>query len=179
MRIAAMVVAALLATVVVASAQVPYIAVYFDPYLTQETKDCPGVVMDTWYVGAVNFNVFITGADFMIEYPPAVTWMSDNPPPVKIGSTPTGISIGFALPLNGYSAVELMSVNVLWNCDSCVEPYLDNQVKVLMNPTTSFLGVTDYPEYNLVPGAGLTALICATIPAEDTTWGQVKALYGE
>jgi len=72
MRIATLVVAALLATVVVASAQSPYIAVYFDPYHTQETKDCPGLVHDTWYVAAVNFNVFITGTEFAIEYPPAV-----------------------------------------------------------------------------------------------------------
>jgi len=39
MRIATLVVVALLATAVVASAQVPYIAVYFDPYHTQENKD--------------------------------------------------------------------------------------------------------------------------------------------
>ncbi len=42
MRIATLVVVALMATVVAVSAQTPYIAVYFDQYLTQETKDCPG-----------------------------------------------------------------------------------------------------------------------------------------
>jgi len=179
MRIATLVVTALLATVVVASAQVPYIAVYFDPYHTQEAKVCPGFVVDTWYVAAVNFNTYITGADFAIQYPPAVTWMADlNLPPVKVGNTPTGLSMGYALPQNGYGVLELCQVQVFWNCDHCADPYYNNQVKVITNPLTGFLGVTDYPNFNLIPGTGLTTLICPLgVPTEDTTWGQVKALY--
>lgn len=179
MRIATLVVAAVLATVAVASAQTPYIAVYFDPYHTQETKDCPGFVTDTWYVAAVNFNLYITGADFKIEYPPAVTWLADlNVPPVKIGATPTGLTFGYALPQNGYGVLELMQVLVAWNCDHCGELYQNNLVKVVPNPATAFLGVADYPNYNLIPGVGLTSIICPLgVPNEDTTWGQVKALY--
>jgi hypothetical protein len=179
MRIATLVVAALLATVVVASAQAPYIAVYFDPYHTQETKNCPGFVTDTWYVAAVNFNVYVTGADFMIQYPPAVTWLADlNVPQVKVGATPTGITMGWPLPLNGFGSLELCQVLVMWNCDHCDAPFFDNFVKVVPNPATMFLGVSDYPNYNLIPGVGLTSVICPlTVPNEDTTWGQVKALY--
>lgn len=181
MRIATLVVAVLLATAVVASAQTPYIAVYFDPFHTQETEVCQGPVTDTWYVAAVNFNVFITGADFMIQYPPAVSWVADlNLPPVKIGSTPVGLSMGFALPQNGFNVVELCQVLVQWNCDQCVDPFTNNLVKVVANPVTGFLGVTDYPNYNMIPGVGLTTIICPVgVPNEDTTWGQVKALYGE
>ncbi len=164
-----------------ASGQTPYMAVYFDQYHTQETKDCPGFVIDTWYVAAVNFNTFITGADFAIQYPPAVLWIADlNLPPVVIGNTLTGISMGWALPKNGYGVFEMCRVQVLWNCDHCADPYLDNLVRVIPNPMTGFLGVTDFPNFNLVPGIGLTTVICPrTIPTEDTTWGQVKALYGE
>ena len=180
MRIAMLVAVALMATVVAVSAQAPYIAVYFDQYHTQETKDCPGFVVDYWYVAAVNFNTFITGADFAIQYPAAVTWLADlNMPPVTIGNTLTGVSMAFALPQNGYGSFELCQVKVFWNCDACVVPYVNNQVRVVPNPVTGFLGVTDYPQYNLIPGNGLTALICATVPAEETTWGQVKSLYGE
>lgn len=179
MRIATLVVAAVLATVVVANAQTPYIAVYFDPYHTQETKDCPGFVTDTWYVAAVNFNIYITGADFMIQYPPAVTWLADlNVPPVKIGNTATGLSFGYALPQNGYGVLELCQVLVMWNCDHCGEAFQNNLVKVVPNPATGFLGVSDYPNFNLIPGTGLTSIICPLgVPNEDTTWGQVKALY--
>jgi len=179
MRIATLVVAALLATVVVASAQTPYIAVYFDQYLTQETKNCPGFVTDTWHVAAVNFNTYITGADFMIQYPPAVTWLADlNVPTVKIGNTATGLTFGYPLPQNGYGALELCQVLVMWNCDHCADPFHNNLVKVVANPSTGFLGVSDYPNYNLVPGVGLTSIICPLgVPNEDTTWGQVKALY--
>ena len=180
MRIATLVVVALMATVVAVSAQTPYIAVYYDQYLTQETKDCPGPMMDTWYVAAKNFNAFLTGAEFAIQYPAAVLYLGDaNTPPVTVGNTQAGISMGFALPVNGFFDVFLCNVKVFWNCSSCVDPYLNNVVKVVANPVTGFLGVTDFPQYNLIPGVGLTSYICATVPAEETSWGQVKALYGE
>jgi hypothetical protein len=165
---------------------VPYIAVYFDQYYGygQETKDCPGFVMDTWYVAAVNFNTYITGADFQILYPGAVTYLGDlNTPPVTVGNTAAGISMGFALPQNGYNPVPLCQVRVFWNCDNCDRPggpFVNNLVKVVTNPNTGFLGVTDFPNFNMVPGVGLTAVICpTTVPVEETSWGQVKALYGE
>jgi len=51
---------------------------------------------------------------------------------------------------------------------------------VIPHPGTGFLGGVDYPGFNLVPSVGLTAVLCAcTIPTEQTTWGQVKAVYGE
>jgi hypothetical protein len=111
----------------------------------------------------------------------AVTWLADlNKPPVAIGSTPTGLSMGFALPLNGFGTLELLQVQVFWNCSECVDPFNNNQVKVVAHPLTGYLGVTDYPQYNLLPGVGLTALICPMpVPTEDTTWGKVKAIYGE
>ena len=184
MRIATLVVAALLATVVAAGAQSPYIAVYFDQYHTQETKECPGFVLDTWYVAAVNFNVFITGTEFKVEYPPVVTWAADlpgvNPADLVIGDTSTGISMTWGLPQIGFGSFELCQVQVNWNCDHCAEPIANSLVKVVPNPMTMFLGVTDYPNYDLINGVGLTAIICPLgVPNEDTTWGQVKALYGE
>lgn len=181
MRIATLVVVALLATAVAVGAQTPYIAVYFDQYHTQETETCQGIGnLDTWYVAAVDFNVFITGAEFAIQYPPAVIHLADvNTPPVTIGNTLTGVSMGWPLPQNGYGLLSVCQVQVFWNCDYCVAPFLNNAVRVVAHPVTGFLGVTDFPNFNLVPGIGLTALICATVPVEDTTWGQVKALYGE
>jgi len=183
MRIATLVFATLMVTAVAVSAQTPYIAVYFDKGHSQEAKDCPpgpGPVVDTWYIAAVNFNMFLSGAEFMVSYPPAVTWLADAAtPPVTLGNTLTGITMGFPFPQNGFNTVDLCQVVVQWNCESCTG-FLDNQVKVVAHPGTGFLGGVDYPGFNLVPSIGMTAMICAcTIPTEQTTWGQVKSLYGE
>jgi hypothetical protein len=166
----------------VASAQVPYIAVYFNSGFSQEAKDCPGVgVFDTWYVAAVNFNMFLAGADFKIEYPPAVNWIADLQVwTIFQGTTPTGYSVGFPFPQNGFVPVPLVKPYVMWNCEECMPPWQNNQVKVVPNPATGFLGAVGYPGFGLVPSLGLTALICPLpIATEQTTWGQVKAVYGE
>jgi hypothetical protein len=181
MRIATLVVVALMATAVAVSAQTPYIAVYFDAGMSQESMDCPGPVPGVLYVGGVNFNAFIAGAEFAIQYPPAIMWLGDfGTPPVTIGATPTGISMGFPLPVAAFSPIQLCGVNIFWQCSGCVDTYWDNPIKVVPNPITGFLGYVDYPQNNLIPAGGLTAIICPhTVPNNQTTWGQVKALYGE
>jgi len=182
MRIATLVCALLIVTAVAVSAQTPYIAVYFNSGYSQEAKDCPGVgVLDTWYVAAVNFNVFLLGADFAIQYPPAVTFLADLQVwTLYQGTTAAGYSVGFPIPQNGFSPVLLVKPLVMWNCAECVDPWHNNQIKVVANPATGFLGGVDYPGFNLVPSTGLTALICSLpIATEQTTWGQVKAVYGE
>jgi hypothetical protein len=180
MRIATLVVVALMVTAVAVSAQTPYIAVYFDSGLSLESKNCPGPVGDVLYVGGVNFNAFIVGAEFAIQYPPSMTWLGDlNTPQVTIGSTPTGISMGYPLPIAAFSPIELCRVAILWACPEC-EGYWDQPIRVVPHPFTAFLGFVDYPQNDLVPTGGLTAIVCPnTVPIEDTTWGQVKALYGE
>jgi hypothetical protein len=161
----------------VASAQTPYIAVYFDSAHSQIAANCPGQVLDTLYVVAVNFNAPITGAEFAIEYPPVLTWMGDQAlPPVSIGSTAHGISIGFPSPRNGFIPVELCQTLVFWNCVHCALQY-QGIVRAAPHPATGFLGVSDYPGYNLIPGVGPLSTICIYTPTEQTTWGQVKSLY--
>jgi hypothetical protein len=186
MRIATLVVAALLATVVVASAQVPFIAVYFDQYYSVEAlppapadDPCPGVgVVDYAWIALVNANRYVTGVDFAVNYPAEMFWLADlDTQPVLIGSTPGGFSMGWALPQNGYVPVPICKVKFMWMCDACVNSNVP--VTVVANPNTGDLAFTDYPAYAIFPAVGLTALICATVPAEETTWGQVKALFGE
>jgi hypothetical protein len=182
MRIATLVFAVLMVTAVAVSAQTPYIAVYFNSGYSQEAKDCPGAgVFDTWYVAAVNFNMFLAGADFAIQYPPAVTWIADLQEwTIFQGTTPTGYSVGFPFPQNGFSPIPLVKPYVMWNCAECEAPWLNSQVKVVANPGTGDLAGVAYPGFGLVPAAGLTALICPLpIATEQTTWGQVKAVYGE
>lgn len=181
MRIATLVVAVLLATVIAASAQTPFIGVYFDSgynYMAKEDGVCPGVgTLETWYVVGQNFNTFVAGMEFKIEYPGVVMWLSDaGTPPVTIGNTSTGISMGFGLPINGFFPVSICQVNVMWMCEGGC-PSQNIPVRVVQHPATGYLGGTDFPNFNLVPAVGMTSLICPSVPVQDTTWGQVKALY--
>jgi hypothetical protein len=160
-------------------AQTPFIAVYFDPGFSVECKDCPGQMLDVWYVTGVGFNTMVTGAEFAIQYPPAVAWVGDlNTPPVTIGQTPTGISMGYATPLNGYAPVGLCQVQVFWVCEGCAPPYYWNLVKVVPHPCTGFLGWTD-ETFRERAAVGRTSIICGGTPVEETTWGRVKVLFEE
>jgi len=178
MRIATLVIAVLLATVIVANAQdVPFIGVYFDEYLNHMHRDFSGPLgMDTWYIVGNNFNCWVGGMEFKIDYPSVVTWLADvDAPPVTIGNTSTGFSTGFGLPRNGFEPVLICKVNVWWLTEGC--PSNNIPVTVVQHPYTGYLGGTDFPDYNLVPAVGMTSLICPSVPVEDTTWGGVKALY--
>ena len=125
-----------------------------------------------------NANTFVTGVDFKVNYPPEMIWLQDlDTQPVTIGNTNTGLSMAWALPQNGYNAVPVCKAKFMWNCDRCLIPNIP--VVVVQNPITAFLGYTDFPTYASHMAVGLTALICACVPAEETTWGQVKSLYGE
>jgi len=162
-----------------ASAQTPFIGVYFNPGLSVETKDCPGPMPDVLYVAGINFNTFVVGAEFAIQYPPAIAWLGDaNLPPVVVGNTPSGISVGWTAPQNGFNPIHICTVNIFWQCSSC-SGFANNMITVIPNPNTAFLGFSDYPQFNLNNAVGLTSLICATVPAEETTWGKVKSLYTE
>jgi hypothetical protein len=182
MRFAAMVVVVLMASVVVVSAQTPFIAVYFDQSYQAQTplgSSCPGIdVPGTLYIALLNANVFVTGVEFAVDYPPEMTWVADlNKQPVTVGTTPTGFSMGWSLPQNGFSPIDICEVLFTWNCDGCAVTNIP--IVVIPSPITGFLGFTDFPDNNLFPAVGLTSLICPTIPTEKTSWGKVKSLYGE
>jgi len=163
------------------SAQTPYIAVYFDNTYQVESTVAPGGclgigTLDTLYIALSNANAFVSGVEFAVNYPPEINWVADlGTQPVTIGNTQSGISMGWSTPQNGFGTVFICGVLVQWQCDTC--PGTDIPMPVVANPNTLFLGFTDFPNFNQYPAAGLTSLICATVPAEETTWGKVKALY--
>ena len=172
----------LVLSVGIASAQTtPFIAVYFDrTFQIEDQNPCPGVgVVDTLYVELVNADVFVTGVEFAVNYPPEMTWMADlNTQPVTVGATPSGFSMGWGTPQNGFGvALDVCQVLVIWNCDGCA--VTDVPIVVTTHPSTGFIGFTDFPNFNQFPAVGMTSLICATVPTEETTWGQIKSLYGE
>lgn len=160
----------------VASAQTPFVAVYFDKFGTVEETVCPGPVIDTLYVYAYNFNAFISGIEYGISYPAAyMTWIADiDTQPVTIGTTPTGISMGWATPQNGFFPVPVHKVLVQWTCTGCA---LQDEVAVIPHPLLGFVRATRFPDQAIIDGVGLTSLVCASVAAEESTWGQIKSLY--
>jgi hypothetical protein len=172
-----------------AIAQVPYVQVYFDPALTQTQSDCqyqppfsgPPVEL---HVVFVNWNMNITGVDFSISYPPALQWLADNLPDpdtqVSIGQSPTGIAIAYAncCALDGTQPVEVLRPVVLWGVCDCNQGPQNVTVggyAPLGKTQPSAVRKEDFAEFS---GVGMTSLICpGVIATEQSTWGQVKALY--
>jgi hypothetical protein len=185
MRIATTVVFALLVLTLVgatvASAQTPFIAVYFDQHPTFSLqKDCPGPMQDELYVMLVNANAFVSGAEYRVAYPGSMTWLADtNTPPVTIGASPVGIALGFNLPQNGFFALLLHTVSIFWECSDCA--VTNDPITVFSSPhnPAGKIQYTDWPNFELFDAIGLTSQVCATVATEETTWGQVKALYSE
>ncbi len=173
------------------SAQIPFVAVYFDHAFQTEASPvapnpCPGLgVLDTLYIGATNFNANLSGLEFAVSYPPSIGWILDfdfstaSHPATKLGNTPTGTSIGWAIPQNGFFTVDVGKVLIQWQCEEC-DPVFDQPIVVTGHPLFApYPRATDFPGYQFINGVGLTSLICATIPVEESTWGKVKSLYSE
>jgi hypothetical protein len=180
-----MLVIALMAVCVVgistaANAQTGYVAVYFNQGMSVEQKNCPGIgIIDTLTIGMVNWNMFISGIQFQVLYPAEITHIVDfGNPYASVGTTAAGYATGFGVPQNGFFPVFVTNVLVQWTCNACVNP--DVPVPVVGHPSLGgTITATQWPNFNKVNGIGLTALICATVPTEETTWGKVKSLYGE
>lgn len=181
--------AALLVVGATASAQTPYIGVFFavSPNCNgiTDTAIPPGVfgAIDSLYVIAYNFSCFVTGVQLKVEYPPVcMQWVADiGTQPVTIGSTDTGMSMGWALPQNNFPPNPLCIATVIfqWVCTDCSQTNIP--VRVVGHPLFNPLNpeYTCFNQIGTFPAEGLTALICPTVPVEDTTWGQVKSLYGQ
>ena len=176
----------------------PRVSIYFDRGYTVQTKDCPGYVVDYLYIVAEDFNIQMAGIEFAVDYPEEILWLSDMEiPPVTLGQTPTGISMGFGLPVNAYSPVLLTKVAIYWNCDHCTR--YNVPICPTANPYSGYVRATRFPDYALVYGMIEGAWICPTmclstpgcvtqstgcpqppappVPVEDLSWGKIKELY--
>ena len=170
----------LLISVTASNAQSPYIAVYFDSLLTEQTADCPGTGLDTVYVGAKNFDTFFTAVEYKINYSPSLTWISDlDTPPVTIGGTPTGISIGFGIPQNGFdpNGILLHRVLVFWTCTGCSAGNTDEEVSVVGHPFSGKIQAVDWPAGEFFEPIGGTSLICPSAAALSLSIGVLQNPY--
>jgi len=162
-------------------AQTPIVQVYFDDQFTA-ASDCPpgpiGTVVDTLYVYAQNFNMFMSAIDFSVSYPPQVSWLADTPMNngLMVGNTPGGAAIAWSLPQNGFAPVQVCRVLVTWQCDACIG---NEDAEIVVGPyfNQTEVRATRWPDNVLFTAIGMRSLICATVPVESTSWGKVKALY--
>lgn len=165
----------------IVSAQTPNIQVFFDEYfgqthLEQCPPDAPGTVLGQIYVVASNFNMWISAVEYGIAYPPQIGYAGDLTGGLDIGSSPVGIATSWPFPINGFGPVLVNTVTIIYNCQLCYEgPNIP--IDVVPHPGTGFVRAVRYPENTLVSGVGMRSLICPTVPAEETTWGNIKALY--
>lgn len=163
-----------------ADAQVPTIGVYFDEFGTVEQKDCPGDgQLDQVYFYLRNANEQVSGVQFRVLYGTYLGWLSDNlTTQVSIGDTPNGVAASWALPMNGFFPVNIGFANFVWDCPCCCSSTNDPVIVVPdANGGAAQVQYTNWPAFQIKPAIGLTALVCATVPTEDTTWGGIKALY--
>ena len=165
-----------------ALAQEPNIQVYFGDMSTG-SMNCPpigtppGTVITQLWVVANNFNTWLSAVEFKIEYPPQLSFIGDTyTTDTVIGNSAIGVSLAWTIPLNAFEAVTLMKASVMWMCAGCVGNE-DAPVLVVPNPNMGLLRGVRWPDNVPFDITGMESRICATVPVEETTWGQVKALY--
>jgi hypothetical protein len=165
-----------------AYAQEPNIQVYFDD-MSSAQADCPPVgtpwntEFTTLWVVANNFDMYVAAVEFMIDYPPQLTWLGDiyNTDTV-IGNSASGVSLAWTIPLDAFDRAVLMQATCAWACDGCAGNE-NTPVDVVPNPNQGLLRALRWPDNVSFDVVGMRSLICATVPVEETTWGQIKSLY--
>jgi hypothetical protein len=160
----------------------PYFQVYFDAGLKDAAADCPaapiGTVFDTLYVVAHNFDTWIMGAEFTIDYSTLLTVVGEEAvgADLTIGQSQSGIAMVWQTPRNGYNPVVMLIVTVVWECNDCAG-LDDTEIVVREYPDKPSPRCVDFWTEEYVDGVGMTSLICSSLPVENTSWGQIKALY--
>jgi len=157
-----------------ANAQTPIVQIVFDQDLVEQTHVCTPSTMDSAFVVAKNFNIWMVGIEFAIEYPASVSWIADtDTPELVIGTSPSGISMAWQTPKNAYDTLKIMKI--LYFCNSCPD---DTPIRVIPHPVSGYVRATEYPDLDYVYAIGWTSIFCPNlIPVENTTWGNVKSMY--
>jgi hypothetical protein len=171
-----------LGTSIVSAQPTPNVQVFFDQWFGKTAldacpPDAPGTVEGYLYVVASNFNCWIGGIEYMIDYPPEITFDADNTQGgLSIGDSETGLSTAWTFPLNGFSPVLVNRVTIIYNCQLCYEGP-DIEITVVPHPVSGFVRCVRWTDNAIINGVGMKSLICPTVPTEETTWGNIKALY--
>jgi hypothetical protein len=142
------------------------IVVYFDPLGTKRGGFSPGAgQLSTLFIYGEGFgDVFITGAQYAIDYGPDLTFFVDVAlPAVSIGTSATGISMGFGqFPKPGGKFLMHLAL-VYWNSDCS----LSQNNLVVTGPHPLFPDatpiLTTFPAQNIITGSGEQSQSCQMV----------------
>jgi hypothetical protein len=161
----------------VGAQEVPYIMLYFDDLYTVGSEDCPGAQPDSAYIVVKNLNMYLQAIEYQVLYPAEMVWIGDDVgTALAIGNTSIGIAESWPLPQNAYVPYSVAKVTFMWNCTGGC-PVKNIPIVIVPHPDTFKLRAIRWPDLGEVPVIGMTSLVCATIPVEESSWGQIKALY--
>jgi hypothetical protein len=122
--------------------------------------------------------MWMIAVEYQVLYPFQIIWLSDNTGGIDIGSSPVGIATSWPLPQNAFSPFAVNKVFFLYNCQLCYEGN-NIPIDVVPSPTaiSGQIQAVRWPDNVVFAAVGMRSLICPTIPVEETTWGNIKALY--
>jgi hypothetical protein len=176
------------ASMVNAGGPIPNVQVYFTSdwgtYGQTALVECPdaphNTVLDSFYVVASNFNMWMIGIEYFLSLPFQINPLAQEVPNggLVIGTAWIfpGIAISWPLPQNAFVPFAVTKIKFLYRCTLCQDG-TDICIHVLNHQDTGFVRAVRWPDITFVNGIGMTSMICPTVPVEETTWGGIKALY--
>jgi hypothetical protein len=157
----------------VMAAGTPRVSVYFDQSLTMRSTDGWGAGVQTLYIVAEGFDADLTAIEYRVEYPAGMTWVADlDVPPVKIGTTESGITQAWSVPVDGSRPVVVAKALVRW--DGPGKP--EGQVSIRPHPVFGFIRATVAPDHHIVVAEGETSHLGRT--DQRSPLGDDPVLYG-
>jgi hypothetical protein len=129
----------------------PTVTVYFDEDLTMRSVDRMNPGLQTLYIVAEGFDAQLTSMEYKIDYPVGMTWIEDiEMPPVKIGSTPKGVTQAWGMPVDGNEPVVIAKALVRWEPDLSAS----GEVAVTPHPVFGFVRATAAPDHRIIEARG-------------------------
>jgi hypothetical protein len=141
------------------------ITVYFNRAGTIRAMDSPGSGTATVYIFGEGFEEippWVSGAQYKIDYGPHITWLADlQVAPASIGSSPSGISIGFGYSIKRGTKFLIQSALIEWNsdCKAARNASYPVVIKHPHFPDTKPI-VTRFPDHAPFPATGRRSQLC-------------------
>jgi hypothetical protein len=146
------------------------IAVYFDSAGTQRAREPRGAgLQDTVYVFGEDFEfLFANGAEYSIDYGPHMSLFFDFfVPPVTVGRSDTGISMGFGGNIRPGKKFLMQKAVITWLTDGCADPNSDFP-RVKTHPLTAdttpvVQNFLPRPDGSTIPAFGARSQTCQIV----------------
>jgi hypothetical protein len=144
------------------------VTVYYNNAGTVRTADSPGAgMLQTVHIYGEGYpGQFISGAQYKVDYGPHLSLVQDLPEGgIMIGTSATGISIGFGFNIKFGAKFKTQRAILMWNSDCSTSGARNANVSVVRHPdfpdaTPIF---TDFPANNVLIADGRRSQICQLV----------------